>query len=279
MTPVAKPERTLPSREYVARRARLVIAYKGDDLHGFALNPGVQTVASVLEGALAQVMQVSISLTPAGRTDAGVHARGQVVSADLPERTNLEILIRQLNSLCGPSIVVREATWAQPDFHARYSAIWRSYRYSVYNSPVPDPFQSTTAWHVTAPLKLRLMQLACDPIVGEHDFSAFCRKPKTSEVDGFEYSMRRRVLDAHWHDLGGGNLRFDIRGNAFCHQMVRALVGVFIEIGLGKRPPSDMRGLIVAGNRSQAAPLAPPHGLCLWEVGYPTSEIVGYPTS
>jgi tRNA pseudouridine38-40 synthase len=171
--------------------------------------------------------------------------------------------------MCGPSVVVREATWAPADFHARYSALWREYRYSVLNSSVPNPFQASTAWHITTPLKLRAMQLASDPIIGEHDFSAFCRQPKSKDDDGYEYSMRRNVMNAEWRVLDNESLRFDIRGNAFCHQMVRALVGVFIEIGLGKRPPSDMRGLIVAGDRAQAAPVAPPHGLCLWEVGYP----------
>lgn len=267
--PVVKPERTSAKREYTTRRARLVVAYKGDEFHGFALNPGVQTVASTLEGALAQIMQVPVKLTPAGRTDTGVHARGQVVSTDLPDRTNLEVLIRQLNSMCGPSVVVREAAWAAEDFHARYSALWREYRYSVLNSPVPDPFQASSAWHITTPLKLGAMQLACDAIIGEHDFSAFCRKPKSGDDESYEFSMRRNVMSADWRVIDDDVLRFDIRGNAFCHQMVRALVGVFIEIGLGKRPPSDMRGLIVGGDRSQAAPVAPPHGLCLWEVGYP----------
>lgn len=266
---MAKPERIPATREFVARRVRLLISYMGDAFHGFALNPGVQTVASTLEGALAQIMQVPIKLTPAGRTDAGVHARGQVVSADLPDRTNLEVLVRQLNSMCGPSVVVREASWAPPDFHARYSALWREYRYSVLNSPVPDPFQASTAWHITAPLKLRAMQLACDAIIGEHDYSAFCRKPKSTDDESYEHSMRRHVMNAEWHTIDNEMLRFDIRANAFCHQMVRALVGVFIEIGLGKRPPSDMRGLIVNGDRSDAGPIAPPHGLCLWEVGYP----------
>lgn len=267
--PVAEPEQTTPRRDFVSRRARLVISYKGDEFHGFALNPGVQTVASTLEGALAQIMQVPVKLTAAGRTDAGVHARGQVVSTDLPDRTNLEVLIRQLNSMCGPSVVVREASWAPADFHARYSALWREYRYNVLNSPIPDPFQASTAWHITAPLKLHSLELACDPLIGEHDFSAFCRRPKSTDEDDHEYSMRRHVISAEWRVIDSESLRFEIRGNAFCHQMVRAIVGVFIEIGLGKRPPSEMRGLIIASDRSQAAPVAPPHGLCLWQVGYP----------
>jgi tRNA pseudouridine38-40 synthase len=165
---------------------------------------------------------------------------------------------------------VREAVWTKPDFHARYTALWRSYRYTVLNTETPNPFMVDSAWHVIKPLKLRAMQLASDAVIGEHDFSAFCRKPKPAdENDTFEHSMRRHVMNAEWRDLGEGVLRFDVRANAFCHQMVRSLVGTFIEIGLGKRPPSDMRGLIVSGDRAQAAPVAPPQGLILWEVGYP----------
>lgn len=245
----------------------MTIAYRGDQFNGFAATPGVPSVASTIESALHQVMQESAKVIPAGRTDAGVHAWGQVISVDLPERIELDVLAKQLNALCGPSIVVREASWTQPDFHARYSALWRSYRYTVLNTPVGNPFMVDTSWHVIRPLRLRAMQLACDAIMGEQDFSAFCRK--ATHDDGTEKSMRRYVMKADWVDAGEGMLRFDIVANAFCHQMVRSLVGTFVEIGLGKRPPSDMRGLILSQDRTKAAPVAPPQGLCLWEVGYP----------
>ena len=245
----------------------MTIAYRGDQFNGFAATPGVPSVASTIESALHQVMQESAKVIPAGRTDAGVHAWGQVISVDLPERIELDVLAKQLNALCDPSIVVREASWTQPDFHARYSALWRSYRYTVLNTPVGNPFMVDTSWHVIRPLRLRAMQLACDAIMGEQDFSAFCRK--ATHDDGTEKSMRRYVMKADWVDAGEGILRFDVVANAFCHQMVRSLVGTFVEIGLGKRPPSDMRGLILSRDRTKAAPVAPPQGLCLWEVGYP----------
>ena len=104
----------------------MTIAYKGDEFHGFATNPGVDTIASTIEGALAQILQEPVQVTPAGRTDAGVHAWGQVISLDLADRVNLEVLMKQLNALCGPAIVVRDAQWTDPDFHARYSALWRA---------------------------------------------------------------------------------------------------------------------------------------------------------
>ncbi len=249
------------------RRARMTVAYRGDQFNGFAVNPGVETVGSTLESALQQVMQEEVKVIPAGRTDAGVHAWGQVISLDLPERIDLDLLAKQLNALCGPSIVVRDARWTQPDFHARFSALWRSYRYVILNSPTPNPFMVETAWHISRPLNLRSMQLASDALIGEHDFSAFCRKPKLPV--GEERSMRRYVMAAKWTALEGDVLQFEITANAFCHQMVRSIVGTLADIGMGKRPPSDMRGLILAGDRREAAHLAPPQGLTLWEVGYP----------
>ena len=247
------------------RRARMTVAYRGDQFSGFAVNPGVTTVASTLEAALQQVMQDEVQVTPAGRTDAGVHAWGQVISLDLPERIDLDLLTKQLNALCGPSIVVRGARWTQPDFHARFSALWRTYRYTILNSPTANPFMVETAWHISRPLNMRAMQLASDALIGEHDFSAFCRKPKLPE----ERSMRRYVMAAKWTALEGEVLQFEIRANAFCHQMVRSIVGTLADIGMGKRPPSDLRGLILAGDGREAAQLAPRQGLLLWEVGYP----------
>jgi tRNA pseudouridine38-40 synthase len=246
----------------------MTIAYRGDDFHGFATNPGVPTVAGTLEAALTKVIGSPIRIEGAGRTDAGVHAWGQVVSMDLPDGVDVEVLARQMNALCGPGIVVREASFVSPDFHARYSASWRSYRYGILNSAVGNPFLNATTWHVPRPLNLRVMRLASDAIIGEHDFSAFCRRPKSDE-SAVDSSMRRYVYQAEWRTEPRDLVRFDVRANAFCHQMVRALVGIFVEIGLGKRPPSDVRGLILSGDRSKAAQVAPAHGLCLWEVGYP----------
>ena len=267
------------------RRARLVVAYNGESFHGFAINPGVATIAGALGGALQQIFQEPVPVVSAGRTDTGVHAKGQVVSCDLHDHVDLVVLQKQLNALCGPEIVVREATWAKDDFHARFSAIWRHYQYTVYNAEYPDPFLVATAWHVIAPINLRAMQLACDPIIGTRDFSAFCRRPKpdlepdledteTSESGAREISLKRCVMQATWRNQGDGIFTFDIRANAFCHQMVRSLVGTFIEIGTHKRPSSDMMTLIRSGDRAEASQLAPPQGLCLVEVGYPNIEPV-----
>jgi tRNA pseudouridine38-40 synthase len=177
--------------------------------------------------------------------------------------------MKQMNALCGPSIVVRDAQWTDPDFHARYSALWLAYQYTVLNSPVGNPFMTETAWHIIKPQKVRSMQLASDAIIGNHDFSAFCRKPKPAdEFDTFEHSMRRSVMSADWKDMGDGVLRFDIRANAFCHQMVRSIVGTLVDVGLRKLTPGAMSGILRSGARTEAGQVAPAHGLCLWEVGY-----------
>jgi tRNA pseudouridine38-40 synthase len=260
-----------PTSEPATRRARLVVAYDGAGFHGFAPNEGVATVAETLREALGRVAREPVDLVGAGRTDAGVHAWGQVVSCDLPTGVDLDGLVRRLNSMCGPAIVVRSAEWADPGFDARFSARWRRYRYTVLNSPVPDPFLARTAWHVPRPLSLASMRLGCDPLIGEHDFSAFCRRPKVA-ADGPPPSMVRRVLDADWHVMGsehpGPLLVFEIRATAFCHQMVRSIVGTLVDVGLGRLHGGDVRGILLGRDRSRAGQVAPPHGLCLWDVGY-----------
>ena len=250
-------------------RARLLVAYDGSGFRGFAAQPGVRTVGGTLIEALAKILRQPVELTCAGRTDAGVHAWGQVVTFDAPaDRYDPVLLQRSLNRLCAPAIVVREATVAaSPDFDARHSAQARTYRYTIVNRPVPDPFLSHLAWHVDDPLDLDLLRLACDPLVGEHDFSAFCRRPKRR--DGGESSMVRHVRAAAWSDQGDGLLRFEITANAFCHQMVRSVVGTLVEVGLGRLHAGEILGILAGADRSAAGQLAPPQGLCLWSVEYP----------
>jgi tRNA pseudouridine38-40 synthase len=248
-------------------RVRLLVAYDGTDFAGVAPSPGVKTVGGVLAQSIERVLRHPVRLTVAGRTDAGVHAWGQVITFDASaEALDLDTLQRSLNKLCGPAVVVREATVADDTFDARHSAKARRYRYTVVNRSWPDPFLVRTAWHVDQPLDLSTMRLACDPLFGEHDFSSFCRKPKVP--DGVAYSMVRRILDARWHDLGDGILRFDIEATAFCQQMVRSIVGTLVDVGLGKKRAGDMTGIIRAEDRAAAGTLAPAHGLCLWEVVY-----------
>jgi tRNA pseudouridine38-40 synthase len=254
-------------------RARLTVAYDGRDFHGFAANPGVRTVLGDLAEAVATVVRRPVELTGAGRTDAGVHAWGQVVSGDLPADVDLDDLVRRLNKLCAPGIAVRDPAWVADGFDARFSATYRHYRYDVWNAPTPNPLLAGRAWFVPQPLARWAMTAACDPLIGEHDFSSFCRRPKVADGDP-EPSMVRRVLSARWTELDhAAHLRFEIRGTAFCHQMVRSIVGTLVDIGLGKASPGDVRGIMVARDREAAGQVAPPYGLVLWEVGYPPAPV------
>jgi|CXWL01.1.fsa_nt_gi tRNA pseudouridine38-40 synthase len=253
------------------RRARFVVAYDGEHFHGFAEHGHTRTVMGVLRATIERIVGMPVELVGAGRTDAGVHAWGQVVSGDVPVGTDLERLAHRVNRLCAPEVVVRSAAWAEgPDFSARFSAVFRHYRYTVLNAAHPVPALTGHVWHVPALLSLPSMRLACDPLIGEHDFSSFCRRPKVAP-DQPTPSMRRRVMLAQWTPVPseyGELLRFEIRANAFCHQMVRSIVGTMIDVGHGKLHAGDVRAILLRRQRSAAGQVAPPDGLTLWEVGY-----------
>jgi tRNA pseudouridine38-40 synthase len=220
-------------------------------------------VGGALAGALERHLRHTVELTCAGRTDSGVHAWGQVVSFDARADADPAMLQRSVNRALRPQIVVRKAEVAPPGFDARRHATGRVYRYTIRNHPTADPFSAGTAWHVPDALDLAAMRLACDAFLGEHDFSAFCRR---SPVPGA--SMVRVVRDARWLELGEAMLRFEIEASSFCHQMVRSIVGTMVDVGLGKRKAGQMTAVIRSGSRSKAGHLAPAHGLCLWAVQY-----------
>ncbi len=272
-------------------RWRLRLAYKGTGFRGFAAQKGLTTVAGTLTEALETITRGPVSLVCAGRTDAGVHATGQVVHLDLPADRSADLdpvaLATSCNHMLGPAISVLEAGIAPEGFDARRSALSRRYRYLVVNAPVADPLLADLAWHVADPLDLRSMAAAADALLGEHDFRAFCRRvPRTSPDD----PIVRRVLDARWTvwsapGLPDGELErdrpapvlpavgslyvFEIEANAFCHQMVRSLVGVLVEVGRGRKRPSDLVWILRSADRQQAGEPAPPHGLTLVAVRYP----------
>jgi tRNA pseudouridine38-40 synthase len=240
----------------------LTIAYDGGDFRGFAPQRGARTVHGVLTETLAMVLQRDVDLQGAGRTDAGVHAWGQVVSCAVPHHVNPDAIARSCNSLLGPEVVVRAAELVDPPFHARHSAKWRAYRYTISNRPVPDPFLARTAWWVSEPIDLALLRLGTDPFLGEHDFASFCRTRPGNDT------TVRRVLDAVWYAEADGVLRFEIRAAAFCWQMVRSIVGTLVDVGVGKIRPGEILAILRACDRNVAGRVAPPHGLCLREVGY-----------
>jgi tRNA pseudouridine38-40 synthase len=250
------------------RTARILLAYNGGSFHGFAPSPGVRTVADVLSSAMELILRVPVALVGAGRTDTGVHGWGQVVSVDLDASTDLARLSMRINKFCGPEISIREIAWAEPGFHARFSATARHYRYHIWNDPSPHPLAADRAWHVRNPLALWALQAAGDPFLGQHDFSTFCRRPP-DHPDGQPVSLVRNVTQVRWTRLGDTPmLRLEISATAFCHQMVRSLVGTMVEVGLHKRSVADVVRLLRARDRSQMRTVAPPHGLVLHRVSY-----------
>ena len=259
------------------QRWRLLVAYDGAAFRGFAVQPNVPTVAAALRQALGRTARMPDPpvLTCAGRTDAGVHARGQVVHVDLPPVPFDGVgLARALNRQLSPSIVVREATAVPDTFDARHSATGRTYRYLVWNAPAADPLLHPMVWHVRDPLDLRAMGAASDVLLGRHDFRSFCRrKPGTSP----ELPIMRRVTRAKWsldegpelQGMGPGRLlRFEIEANSFCHQMVRSVVGSLVEVGRGQGNAASLLDRLRAVNRHRAADPAPAQGLCLVSVQY-----------
>jgi tRNA pseudouridine38-40 synthase len=272
------------------QRWRLLIAYDGAAFRGFALQPEVPTVAGALRLALERTARMSEPpvITCAGRTDAGVHARGQVVHVDLPPITYDGVtLARKLNRQLAPQVVVVRAEKAGPEFDARRSATGRAYRYLVWNAPAPDPLLSAVAWHVSDPLDLVSMRTASDVLLGTHDFRTFCRRrPGT---DGSE-PLVRRVARAQWsvddaleaRDAREGGaegrlLRFDIAANAFCHQMVRSLVGALVEVGRGRQNAAGLLEWLRAASRHRMPDPAPALGLCLVSVSYDITSIATPP--
>jgi tRNA pseudouridine38-40 synthase len=249
--------------EQDAARCKLVVAYDGTDFRGYAAQPDVRTVEGTLSEALEKVLRApAANLACAGRTDAGVHAWGQVVSFDAATDLDVERVQKALNGMLAPEIVVRTAELVEPDFDARRSATWRTYTYAVVNRPVPDPFLARYAWWVPEPVDLPALRLGADPFVGEHDFASFCRAgPEGS-------TTVRRVLASRWVAAEDGVLRYEIAGTAFCWQMVRSIVGTLVDVGVGKFRPGDLMRIIRSRDRAAAGRIAPPQGLCLWEVGY-----------
>ncbi|MPV36544.1 tRNA pseudouridine(38-40) synthase TruA [Georgenia subflava] len=270
-------------------RVRLDLAYDGTDFAGWAKQPGLRTVQGVLEEALATVLRLpaGVRLTVAGRTDAGVHARGQTAHLDLPRevwaalpgrtgRDPGESLVTRLAGILGrgstprgsSDVVVRRAAEAPPDFDARFAALWRRYAYRIADERAArDPLRARDVlWH-SRELDVEAMDLAAGRLLGEHDFAAYC-KPREGAT------TIRRLLEMEWRRLPPGRpdaglVVATVRADAFCHSMVRALVGASLAVGEGRRPPSWPGVVLAGGTRDPAVAVAPAHGLTLEEVSYP----------
>lgn len=255
----AQPEEV--SGDVPTRRVKAVVAYDGTEYLGFQRQAQGPTVQGVLEEALAKIAGHAVRVLGAGRTDAGVHALGQVVAFDLTWRHGLADLRNALNALLPRSIAVREVSWAPEEFHPRFDAVGRVYRYRVYNGPIRSPFEERYAWHVPEPLDVERMSLATTCLVGVHDFASF-GQPTQGEV------TVREVRQARW-ERQGDVVTFAIEANAFLRGMVRSLVGTLVDVGLGRREPGEVEGILQARERGAASATAPPQGLFLVEVRYP----------
>jgi tRNA pseudouridine38-40 synthase len=238
---------------------RLDIAYDGSGFRGYAAQSGQRTIQGELEKALATYLKEDVATAVAGRTDAGVHARGQVVSFSYGGDLDRQRFVRGINGLVGTEVAVRSVVEVDKNFSARFSATWRRYRYMMSTGP-PDPLRRGFVWQVSRDLDLSQMRESAAAFVGEHDFSAFCRT-----VEG--KSNVRRVTELRL-ESDGEAIDFWIQANAFCHQMVRSIVGYLYDVGRGFTDGSLVEDVIASRDRGRVATVAPPHGLILWEVGY-----------
>jgi tRNA pseudouridine38-40 synthase len=256
-------------------RLRLDLSYDGLGFHGWARQPDLRTVQAEVELALDTVLRTSGSaLTVAGRTDTGVHARGQVAHVDVPadgvapdtgrrHEPALDALRRRLNGVLDRDIRVRRVTEAPEGFDARFSAIWRRYAYRIADRPdLVDPLRRGHVLTWSRQLDLDAMNEASENLLGEHDFAAFCRKRAGA-------TTIRSLLDLHWERDPNGLAVGTVRADAFCHNMVRALVGCLIAVGESRREGGWAAAVLAGRQRDPAVRVARPHGLTLEEVGYP----------
>jgi tRNA pseudouridine38-40 synthase len=252
-------------------RVRLDLAYDGRDFSGWARQRERRTVQGELESAISTVLRLGepVELTVAGRTDAGVHARGQVAHVDLPAPAwELEggKLLRRLAGRLPHDVRVWRVSRAPEGFDARFSAVWRRYAYRVGDHPAGvDPLlRGYVLWH-DRPLDVAVMNEAAALLVGEHDFAAYCKKREGA-------TTIRTLLDLSWERTADGLAVATVRADAFCHNMVRALVGAMILVGDGHRPVEFPAQVLAGRVRHSAVNVVRPHGLTLEEVGYPADE-------
>lgn len=256
-------------------RLRIDLSYDGSGFHGWARQPGLRTVQGDLEAALDTVARTSgTNVTVAGRTDTGVHARGQVVHVDLAASQRqavvgrspdapVDALTRRLNGVLAPDVRVGRVREAAPGFDARFSALWRRYVYRIADRPeTVDPLDRghVLAWR--HPLDEAAMQQGAQKLLGQHDFASFCKKREGA-------TTIRTLLELTWTRDPRGVLVGTVRADAFCHSMVRALVGCLVAVGEGRRD-ADWAHAVLAGNqRDSGVAVMPAHGLTLEQVGYP----------
>jgi tRNA pseudouridine38-40 synthase len=244
-----------------ARTLKLVLAYDGTLLVGWQRQPQGDSVQGLLEDALGRFEAGPVTVHGAGRTDAGVHALGQVASARVSFAHDTATLLRALNAQLPEAVRVVSVDDVPESFHARSSARSKTYRYCIRNTPVASPFERAFVWHVPEPLALGPMQQAAALFVGQHDFAAF-------QSVGSDASSTVRTLSASLVTLVDGLIAYEVCGNGFLRHMVRAIVGTLVEVGRGCRDQESILALLRHGRRADAGPTAPAQGLFLVRVDY-----------
>jgi tRNA pseudouridine38-40 synthase len=244
------------------RTIKLVVQYDGSDFVGWQRQGKGVSVQGLIEEALAAIDGAPVTLHGAGRTDSGVHAIGQVASARILSPIADGTLARALNAHLPRAIRVTDVTTVPDDFHARFSALAKTYEYRIWNGRTVPPFVRQYTWHIIEPLDLAAMQAASQAIPGEHDFAAF------RSARSVNHTTVREISTAGWRRGEGATLVFEIDGKGFLRYMVRSLVGTVVEIGRGQRPVDDVARLLAAPDRARAGRTAPARGLFLMKVDY-----------
>jgi tRNA pseudouridine38-40 synthase len=249
------------SQPAAMRRFRLTVAYDGTAYAGWQVQPGDPTVQQTIEKALEVITGATVKIHGSGRTDQGVHARGQVAHTDLCLRMDATAIQRALNSRLPQDIRILRAAKVRPDFHARRSATSKEYRYFVWNDPVMPPDRRLYAAHVYRPLDVTAMKHAAEFFIGEHDFAAFTANPNRK----VETTVRR--ITFFTVRRSGRAICFRVRGNGFLYRQVRSMVGFLLRVGEGAEKPEAVRELLhQRAPRTARVPTAPPQGLFLWQV-------------
>jgi len=246
-------------------RYQAILEYDGADFLGFQRQAQglLRTVQGDVEAALGRIGWAGKAVLGAGRTDTGVHAAGQVIAFDFDWPHDDDDLQRALNANLPADVAVKSLAVCAPDFHPRFRARGRRYRYTIYNAPVRSPLAARYAWHVWPPaLNVEAMQTASRPLIGRHDFAAFGTDPEAGD------STVRTVSVAEWSRAAGDRLTFDIQADAFLYRMVRSLVGALKRVGAGDLTSAEFEAILESRDRARCPPLAPPQGLCLMEVLY-----------
>lgn len=251
-------------------RIAFTVAYDGTRYQGFQVQRTGPTIQGELEAALRRLTGEAIRVTGAGRTDAGVHAAGQVAACAISKTWPLTELQRALNAVLPADIAVLELVEAPVRFHPRYSAHSRTYRYRIWNAPVRSPAERLYSLHVTQPLDLAAMNAACAALIGEHDFATF------GSPVGRSRNTVRHIYRAEWGRCGF-QVWFDVEANAFLRRMMRGLTGTLLLVGQGRLAPTAVAELLATRTRSQSGPSVPAHGLWLLKVTYPSAVWEGGP--